>query len=194
MQRRARPTSTEPIDRAMVANIAGKVIARLVAMSKTNNTAASISDRIVSVDTLQQLTGTPKQVFITSGSIVTPAARDEARHRGITITRTVEVPQNQQPTHARFEITDAANPERAEAVRQQLARRGIRVDSARIVLSDTPASEVYQQCNAHAERAVMIASVSDVQRFADELRPTVWVLDMKRLNIIAAVNVIARIT
>jgi hypothetical protein len=39
----------------------------------------------------------------------------------------------------------------------------------------------------------MIAMATDIQRFADELAPTIWVLDMKRLNISAATNVVARI-
>ena len=42
--------------------------------------------------------------------------------------------------------------------------------------------------------AVMIANATDVPRFAEELAPTVWVLDMKRLNISAATNLVTQIT
>lgn len=184
----------DTIDPDLVSAIAREVIARLKATSKTNDTAASVDDRIVTTATLEQLDGTPKQIFIASRAIVTPAARDEARRRGITIHRTVNVPEPQQPRHARLEITDSTNPDRAAAVRMQVARRGGAVGSARIVLSDTPAREVYHQCTAGGEVAVMIASVTDIGRFADELSPTVWVLDMKRLNLPAAVNTIVRIT
>jgi hypothetical protein len=40
----------------------------------------------------------------------------------------------------------------------------------------------------------MIATATDIQRFADELAPSVWVLDMKRMNIAAATNAVAQIT
>ncbi len=102
----------------------------------------------------------------------------------------MDLPASQQPNHARLEIIDTANPQRADAVRTQLARRGVGVGWAKILLSDTPAWEVCQQCTDNGESAVMINSVTDVQRFADELTPTVWVLDMKRLNITAAVKAI----
>ncbi len=40
----------------------------------------------------------------------------------------------------------------------------------------------------------MVGSIEEVQRFASELEATVWVLDMKRLNLTAAVNVAAQIS
>ena len=186
-------TSNQRIDPAFVAAIAREVIARLKATSKTNQTAASIHDRIVTLNIIEQLIGTPTQAFITPHAIVTPAARDEARRRGITIIPTVDLPTNQQPSHEKLDITDPAKPERAEAMRTQLARRSVADGPAKIVLSDTPAREVYQQCTSGRETAVMIASISEVDRFADELAPTVWVLDMKRLNFASAVNVVTRI-
>ncbi len=181
------------IDPALVAAIAREVIARIKSTSKTNDTAASIGDRVVTAAAIERLTGQPTQVFITPQAIVTPAARDEARRRGIAINRTVQLPDSQRPDHAKLEITDSTNPERATAVQAQVARRGHADASARIVLSDTPAREVYQQCAVNGEIAVMITSVTDVQRFAQELSPTVWVLDMQRLNLTAAVNAVARI-
>lgn len=187
-------TSSKQIDPALIAAIAREVIARLKATSRTNQSAASIDDRVITADTIEKLSGTPTQIFLAPGAIVTPAARDEARQRGIAITRTVQLPADQQPKNARLEITDATNPDRAEAIRKQLARRGIADCAARIVLSETPGREVYQRCTADGERTVMIATTTDVQRFADELSPTIWVLDMKRLNISAATNVVAQIT
>lgn len=193
MPKDAQATRNESIDPAMVAAITREVIARLQAASKTNDSAASISDRIITVNTIEQLPGSPTQVFIAPGAIVTPAAGDEARRRGIHLQRTIAVPRDQQPSDARLEITDSANPQRASAVREQLDRRGESISSARIVLSDTPAHDVYQRCAERGEIAVMIQSISDVERFADELSPAVWVLDMQRMNIPAAVNTIARI-
>ena len=40
----------------------------------------------------------------------------------------------------------------------------------------------------------MVGSIEDVNRFASELEATVWVLDMKRLNLTAALNVAAQIS
>lgn len=189
-----RASSSKQIDPAWVAAIAREVIARLRSTSKTSQSAASIDDRVITAGTIEQLSGTPTQLFIAPGAIVTPAARDEARQRGIAINHTVNLPADQQPNHGRLEIIDSATPERARAVRTQLARRGINHGRARVVLSDTPGREVHGQCATHRERAVMVATATDVQRFADELAPTVWVLDMKRLNITAATNVVAQIT
>ena len=182
------------IDPVMVAAIAREVIARLKSTSKTNQTAASIDDRVITAGTIEGLSGKPTQIFIAPGAIVTPAARDEARQRGIAIHHTVNLPADQQPNHGQLEIIDAAQPERAEMVRTQLARRGINNGAARVLLSDTPGRDVHQQCTTHDERAVMIATATDIPRFADELAPTIWVLDMKRLNISAATNAVAQIT
>lgn len=210
----ARTNRHDQIDPAWVAAIARKVIARLKSgsasdsttsvaktttnaanptTSQTNQTAASIDDRVITAATIERLSGTPTQIFITPEAIVTPAARDQARQSGITITQTVNLPATQKPKHVRIEILDAAQPERAEAVHTQLARRGIVVGTARVMLSDTPGLDVYRQCTTRNERAVLIASMTDVQRFADEMSPTIWVLDMQRLNITEATNVVAQI-
>ena len=61
------------------------------------------------------------------------------------------------------------------------------------MLSETPGREVFEQCTQHKQRSVMITSLADVDRFSAELSPTSWVLDMTRLNLVAATNVAARI-
>lgn len=108
--------SSKQIDPALVAEIAREVIARLKSTSKTNQTAASIDDRVITAGTIAGLSGKPTQIFIAPGAIVTPAARDEARQRGIAIHHTVNLPADQQPNHGQLEIIDAAQPERAEMV------------------------------------------------------------------------------
>ena len=195
---------TSTIDPAYIAVIVRQVIARLgqspstaTGNTQTNHTAASVGDKIVTATTIEQLTGTPNQLFISAKAIVTPAAKDAARERSLTITRSVELPPDQVPNQATqptsTPVSDSTEPMRATAVSNQLARRGITTASQQIVLSDTPAADVYRICSEGSERAVMIGSVSDVDRFASELRPTVWVLDMKRLNLTAAVNAAAKI-
>lgn len=189
-----RASRDQQIDPAIVAAIAREVIARLGSTSKTNQTAASIDDRVITAGTIEQISGHPTQLFVMPGAIVTPAARDEARRRGIAIHHTVNLPTDQHPDQRRLEIIDSKQPDRAQAVRTQLAKRGIGDGSATVLLSDTPARDVHEQCAARHERAVMIANAMDVSRFAEELDPTVWVLDMKRLNLSAATNLVAQIT
>jgi hypothetical protein len=90
------------------------------------------------------------------------------------------------------DITDTDDAKRATAVREQLSRRRISLTAARIVLSNSPAQAVYDQIIA-GNRAVMIANINDVERFASELSPSVWILDMHRMNLSAAVNAVAKI-
>ena len=185
----------------------------LATATQTNQTAASIRDNIVTANLIERLAGNPSQVFVGSKAIVTPAAKDAAKQCGVTITRSVELPKSQTPapqittssattsttaspaktnSTTTQNITDAQDPERAIAVAHQLSRRGVQSGSAQIVLSDTPAVDVFRLCSG-GQRAAMVGSTNDVGRFADELQPTVWVIDMKQMNLIAAVNAAAQI-
>jgi hypothetical protein len=199
-----------PIDAETLAAVAREVIARLGHSatakqasgpdSKTDRIAASIEDRVISSKTITALGGGIAELFVDAAAVITPSARDEARARGITINRgepiasttshnaTSQTAASQSPT-----VIDRATPDRAAAVVRQLAGRGIRCCSARIVLSDTPAKELYDQYVREGEVAAMVGSIAEVQRFARELDITTWVLDMKRLNLIAAVNVASQI-
>ena len=105
----------------------------------------------------------------------------------------MQLPDGQQPDQQTIEIIDYAQPERAQAVNQQLAIRGITTGAAKIVLTETPAKEVHFQCSRNNEVAVMIGSFNDIQRFSAEIAPTVWVLDMQRLTLSAAVNAVTQI-
>ena len=188
------------IDSAYIAQIVRKVIAKIqTTQTQTGNTATSIPDRIVTVETINQLPGTPSSLFVSAKAIVTPAAQDEAKSRGITINRSVELPPEQVPNQTsvqpptQTEIIDRENPDRAAVVATQLARRAITGLKSAVILSDTPAKEVFEQCR-DGKRAAMIGAIAEVDRFANEMNPDVWVLDMKRMNLIAAVNAVVRIT
>lgn len=197
----ARPTNRATFDPDMIAAIAREVIARLGTMSPPQTespaspTQVFLDSRIITASTLEQISGNPSQLSVPANALITPAARDEARRRGISLTRSADPQQpTEQAHHARLEISDSADPARAEALRTQLARRGVGDIAATVVLSDTPAREVHHQCAARGNVAVMISDVTDVGRFAGELSPNVWVLDMKKLNLTAAVNAVAHIT
>ncbi|MEL6108724.1 MAG: hypothetical protein AAFU85_22180 [Planctomycetota bacterium] len=79
------------------------------------------------------------------------------------------------------------------ALDAQMRRRGVVLPaSTKLLWTDEPARAVYEQCRG-GRRAVMVTAFSDVERFAQELDPDVWVLDRKRINLVAAVNAAARI-
>jgi hypothetical protein len=186
------------IDPVRIAAIVREVIARIKQTNLTTNEPDSLPDKVITVATIEALTGSPNEIHVDAKAIVTPAARDEAKLRGITISRS-DKPVNRQnieterPTNQN-EIVDVAKPERAASMVAQLSRRGISVLGCRIVLSETPAADVFRFCNSENERAVMLSNLSDVQRFASELQPTVWVFDMKRMNLMTAVNAAVQIS
>lgn len=201
----------QTIDTTFVALVVSQVIARLKAQSNANqtntgNSAVVISDHVVTAATIEKIPGTPSEIFVNEKSIVTPAARDEAKLRGMTINRSVTVPPAQTPSHPNshhshnkqtnnpaLEIIDRQDADRSASIKAQLSRRGVTSLNDVIILSDTPAAEVYQQCHS-GRRAAMLGAIADVDRFVVEMKPNVWVLDMKRMNLIAAVNVIVRIS
>ena len=166
------------------------------ATSTTQNqtTSAALTEKIITSRRIHELSKKTSQIFVSPTAIITPSARDDARSRNIEIQRTVQLPEGQQTDQQKIEIIDYAQPERAHAVKQQLAFRGITNGTGKIVLTETPAKEVHFQCARNNEVAVMIGSFNDIQRFSDEITPTVWVLDMQRLTFSAVVNAVAQIS
>lgn len=202
-------TMNNTIDPAYIAMVVRKVIARLknqtnatipnqshpTFKTQTNSTAASTSEKVITAASIDQLTGSPKELFVDAKAIVTPAAKDAAKERGIQISRSVELPTEQipQPTNQTSTgIIDTSQPQRAASIADQLSRRSLPTDGLQIVLSETPASDVFRYCS-EGQRSAMVTTVADVDRFAKELRPTVWVFDMKRMNFMAAVNAAAAV-
>ncbi|TWU56198.1 hypothetical protein [Rubripirellula reticaptiva] len=187
MPTRPNPTILSAIDSAVLARIVGEVIARLKASQ-----SVVVESKIIDAKTIGQY-AVGATITIAARAIVTPAAKDEAKQRNITITRDAVITQESigKPSCS-VKIMDSDH-QRAESVEAQLVRRGINLAAASVVLSDAPALEVASQFGS-GKRAVMIGSLDDVNRFGREVDPQVWVLDMKRLNLIAAVNVISAIT
>jgi len=194
-------------DPAMIAEIVRQVLNRLgVSPQPTGTTpqveakapgktaTAAINDKIITSQIINELHESTAQIFVNPSAIITPAARDDARSQDIKIVRTIQLPAGQQTQHEKTEIIDEAQPDRAEAVRQQLATRGITTGTGKIVLTETPAKEVHFQCSKNNETAVMIGSFNEIKRFSDEITPTVWVLDMQRLTFSAAVNAVVQIS
>ena len=102
-------TMNNTIDPAYIAMVVRKVIARLknqtnatipnqshpTFKTQTNSTAASTSEKVITAASIDQLTGSPKELFVDAKAIVTPAAKDAAKERGIQISRSVELPTEQ---------------------------------------------------------------------------------------------------
>lgn len=83
--------------------------------------------------------------------------------------------------------------ERDPALDAQMQRRGVVLPAeTELLWTDEPAKAVFEHCRG-GRRAVMVTAFSDVERFGQELNPDVWVLDRKRINLVAAVNAAARI-
>lgn len=163
------------------------------------------------VITLSDIDGVPaamKTIELPAGGIVTPAVRDVLRSRGITVTRTRSKPVVSQvgnsgaktknnspfrPIHLQHdESIDAAL---LESVKKQLSIRGIKLcnrASRGVMLSSRPATAVHR-CISDDVSAVSINRIDDVIRFKKELKPSVYVLDVQHLNLIALVNAIVQI-
>lgn len=180
--------TNDPVD---ISDIVRRVMERLGRQpSGADDSTTSINDSVITASTIEQLTGNPSTICIPAKAVVTPAARDELHRRGIHLQ--TNTPRDLPATHD--PIIDHTDARRGDAVRDQVARRGVAFGRARILLSDCPAADVYRLCSQEREVAVMITGVDDIDRFAAELSPTCWVLDMQRMNVPAAVNAIARIS
>jgi hypothetical protein len=201
-------------DPATIAGIAREVVRRLREIERgetggpkespnqtqkpTDNLNPIIAEKLITIATLDRHAGAT-EIVASTRAVVTPAAREEAARRGIAIVSDSAPPSP--VTVSTLPISGSASDVQAsgapitfgDAFDQQLIRRGIVMPAGvTLVWTDRPADEVYRRCSS-GQRAAMLTALTDVQRFADELSPTVWVLDAERLNLSAAVNVASRI-
>ncbi|TWU34138.1 hypothetical protein Q31b_56090 [Novipirellula aureliae] len=193
--------------KAIVRQVVSKVEVQKAALAaKPAPSPETFSGKLVSLETIEQWARSRKsEIKIGSKTIVTPAAIDEAKRHGITISRGEisrgeSCSKSSQPStvggsigkdSTEYDISDSQDPHRAVLISEQLRRRHAK-GSAVIVCSDTPAVDVFRLCSEN-RRTVMISDFASVERFENELSPDVWVLDMKKLNLIAAVNAAQKI-
>ncbi|QEG00607.1 hypothetical protein Mal15_46780 [Stieleria maiorica] len=183
----------------MIADIARRVVRQLrdsgspavADASPATPPAAVTGEKLITIETLDRHAATG-QVVAAVGAIITPAAREEALRRGITIQSAVDGAMGPADCTSHHQ-TNGSSASIPESLRHQLDRRNVVLPAGvEIRWCDEPATEVYRCCS-NGQRATMVAALSDVQRFHDELAPDVWVLDRQKLNLVAAVNVAARI-
>ena len=184
--------------------------------ASTADAPVRINDRVVTAGTIAAVPSATRRIEVASNAVVTPAARDEARNREITLIRGWCGPSTSTSTTGststttsegvtsirgvtigtateRVGLRDRERPERGEAVRAQLERRGVTCGAhTTIVLSDHPAAATHEEASA-GRRVATVRRLTDVDRFAAELGPECWVLDMIDLSPVAAVNAARRI-
>ena len=170
----------------MIAGIAREVIRRL--REAGPEPPSGTLEKLITIETLDRYTGA-SEIGAAEGALITPAAREEASRRGITFAfPSPSATAAGQPTD-----DDGSDDATSGILCHQLSRRGLSFPRGNeVAWTDQPASEVYRRCGK-GQRAVMITSLADVDRFAGELSPNAWVLDRQKLNLVAAVNVAARI-
>ena len=197
------------LDPRLIQRIAEKVVARLATeqryaagsetvtsthLSGTGRSATYLQTKVVSADQVTQLPKNVSVLFTRHDAVITPAAFDEAKQRKIEINRVESQPEKLSAVpEGSSQIIDSAQPNRAIAVAKQLQKRGLGTKLPRIILSETPSWTLHNEIHQHGAIATMVGAIEEVTRFAKELQVDTWVLDMKRLNLISAVNVAAAI-
>ncbi len=186
-------------DPAWVGNIAREVIRRLQSGAAPQASVATV--KLVTVETLERLGG-GGEIRLAASCVITPAAKDEAARRGIRLVRDASTasPQAGSQINSQSDLqstsSHSASPQPKHSddlLAAQLARRNVALPPGiDVIWTETPAAEVCRHCAA-GRPAVMIAAYADVERFAAEVSPRVWVLDAQRLSLVAATNAAARI-
>ena len=189
--------TAQPYSPAQIRAIVDEVIRRIRDEDAEDRVPQhAVLDRIVTVQSIESIES-GAEVVIPTNAIVTAAAQDFARDRGIRLHRdSIRIPSgNPESMSDEIEsrVTDTDDPNRAALVVSQLRRRDVTRLIGRIVLSEMPASAVIQEIK-QGESAVMINRLDQIERFKRECDPSTWVLDLKQLNLSAAINVIARIS
>lgn len=159
----------------------------------------SFAERVISVDSLAEVPADAARVLVENSTVITPAARDLARQRGI-----VWVRQGETPLQARdvLLIADTDSSARAAGLSHQLASRGLtatptdadallkQVQDGRasgIALSDLPAGFVCMACRNESIRAATISELNELNPIASQMQPNLWVIDMRRVTLSKAI-------
>jgi hypothetical protein len=194
--------------------IARKVVARIQSGSGAESMATGAAKvsrpvRLVTVSTVTQVAASAEPVLLIDGrSVITPSARDEAKRMGVVFrcADAANTASQTKPTYAELSSTAQASPQTLsildsternwiDGMVAALNRRGIAASRGEsiplIVITDRPGVTTYEYCR-QGRRAVSIGDLADVDRFAGELSPEIWVIDTQRVNLPLAINIAAR--
>ncbi|WP_164103167.1 hypothetical protein [Candidatus Laterigemmans baculatus] len=185
-----------------------------------SSAAARMAESVISLRTLEGLGEEVKRLELAPRAVVTPAAADQLRHRGIEVVRGAAVcsqsaasqPLQYQSVSAGAAATttlcwiaDANHAERTAAYVRQLASRGLSVASVAslprsaaevppgigVVISDLPALQVDHFARQLSIPSAAVTGIADVGRIAAAFVPRIWVLDAERLSFSGRVAVAA---
>lgn len=150
---------------------------------------------VISVATIEALPPDIGKASVSATAVVTPAARDAARGRGLQLTIAAP-PATSSAAAPRLLLADADCPLRLTAAVKQLQRRGVAVvpvavpelvaqlragGSTGLLLTDLPAPHVCDACRHESIRAAAVGSPDEAQAIAAAMDVNLWVVDMKRL-------------
>lgn len=180
-------------------------IVRLV-LDRMEIPVSLLGEKVVTAATVAQLDTRTRQVRLLPNAILTPSAKDELRGRGIVVHRAPASVVNRDatppPIPARLVVSEdtASSKPMASVVVSQLLRRGITATLDSNVsptgvtchLSDKPAAGLMRFIGAgHA--TVLISRLEDVERFADEAQPRIFMIDLGHMNLASVVNAAVRV-
>jgi hypothetical protein len=162
-----------------------------------------LSTRVISLEELKTVPSTVNTLHVGVQSVVTPAARDELRRRGINLSRgeivsTIDAPKKNSDAGSRaihLQRDGDVSDGQYAAVIKQVTGRGVRMcskASLSVVLSSRPATTAHHSAGP-GRCVVSINRVDDVSRFMAELSPNIFVLDVKHLHLVAIAQAIAAI-
>ena len=166
-------------------------------------TSLSFDAGVCSLEDINTIDASIKHLQLSSRTVVTPAARDELRRRGIVTEKSAATSHSgrhrSKPQPGTRAINLQCDGEVAEhlfaAVKKQVRTRGVRLcdrASVEVILSSRPATTAHQRTGP--DRCVVaINRVDDVSRFIAELSPNTFVLDIAHLHLVAIATTIASI-
>lgn len=167
-------------------------------------TSLSFDGGVCSLNDVKAIGGSIKILQLSSRTVITPAARDELRQRGVVVTKSAVKAKSGSKNAKPQAGTRAIKLQRDgnvadhlfEALQKQLRSRGIRLcseASVEVILSSRPATTAHQRTGK--DRCVVaINRIDDVRRFMVELSPNTFVLDVAYMHLIALANAIAIIS
>jgi len=203
----AAPNSAASID---IESIVRRVLMQLretnrveVATQVTASETPLFDQRVFSLEDVRGIDAGTQAITLASRTVITPAARDELRQRGIAFEKVSSGPASTHVRKTPAPGTRAIDLQRDgdvsdslfAAVKNQVITRGVRLcnqASTVVVLSDRPATTAHLRTRPDA-CVVSINRVDDVPRFLVELSPNVFVLDVLHLHVVSLTNAIASI-
>ncbi len=179
--------------------------AMLSSDAESSNQTESISfdAGVCSLDDVRLMTVSTKQLHLSPRTVITPAARDELRHRGITVVKLAAMPDAEINQAPRQPGTRSIHLQRDgivadhlfAAVKRQILSRGVRLcnqSDVEVILSSRPATTAHHWSGTN-RCVVAINRIDDVPRFMIELSPNVFVLDIAHLHLVALASCITAI-